>query len=656
MNYLTSSNTFVKLKYDEPLLNVVKIISFKDDLSGIGTVLKEFRWAPDDKTYSAWITLTDANLQSLVLSSENSFYVEYKYTLTTDGDVQFSEINLSYHTEAVDATSGFVPEDFTSSMMPCCIEKGATTGLSILQNCENSFNPYGVSSLQKVYSDILVGVNSMLGTPVKYFRAVPDERSEDVIFKEWSLYGVDSCKDLKIMVPNNEFPSSMPLYNPWGIDFEQPFEVDIITEAFSSVYGKENGPGKRDIIYIPIQNIVYDVISTYPFKDLMLQSTYWKVSLKKHSDSSNRYMDETTEQFIDELTKSSDEIFGEKVNDDTLDLIKPQQYSRTIGTSKNDPTRLSANKDLLVKQISIDNNGTIVAEYAYDLSSIFSDTQRYDAIIYKPNVKFEEDEDLSFACWFKHNEPTFINPESKVTNITPVLASQSYEVDIQLNNYTVGDSVEVFRPGNLSFFGQITAIDNLKITVIIPVVVEEYLGKINANWFRKPGYRMKKGFSNNYIDGYDETTKTGWKLDSILNRFFMLTLNNDVHTFILNTQLDTEWYGIFLNMSNTFRQVELNIWKIEENNDVAGEKTSQLENVYSNVINNIEPEDRSTTKKYELVASSQYETNVRIFNSTAEEDKQTNILNQNIVKDSSLAIIIDNALPTLNLPWFGRTK
>lgn len=661
MNYLTSPNTFVKLKYDEPLREVLKISSYNDDLTGSGNVLKEFRWAPDGRTYSGWINLTDENLQALVLDPENPFHVEYKYTLTTQGNVQFSEITLSYTKEPSDPSKGFIPPGFSSGMEPCCVEKGATKGLVITGSCDGdaAFKPYETSSMQGIYNEILTGVNSMFGMPVKYFRAVPDERSEDVIFKEWSLYGVDQCKDLKIMVPNNEFPDSMPLYNPWGIDFEQPFEVEIITAAFTSVYGSEAGPAKRDIIYIPLQNVVYDVISAYPFKDLMMQSTYWKVSLKKHSDTANRYMDEQTEKFIEELTLGSDEVFGEKVHKDTLDIVKPQQYSRTMGTNKADPTRLSANRALNVKQEKVYNNGTVIAEYTYDLSSIFSDKQRYDAIIYKPNVVFKEDENLSFSCWFKYNEPLFPNPTTRVTKITSS-GNSVYTLDVQnIEEYSTGEYVEVFRPGNLSFFGQITSIDvnQKKFTVVVPMVIEEYMGKISANWFRKPGYIMKKGYTNNYINGYDEKSQRGWKLDSILDRFFILTMNGNVHTFILNVPLGDIWYGMFLNMSNTFRQVELNIWRIDEPRTKVNDVTStQLVKVFSKTINEVEPEDRSTEKKYELVASAQFETNIRIFNATAEEDKQTNLLNQNIVKDSSLAIIIDNALPILNLPWFGRTK
>jgi len=39
-------------------------------------------------------------------------------------------------------------------------------------------------------------------------------------------------------------------------------------------------------------------------------------------------------------------IGSEKITNETIDLVKPQQYSRTMGTRINDPIRLSINPDL----------------------------------------------------------------------------------------------------------------------------------------------------------------------------------------------------------------------------------------------------------------------------------------------------------------------
>jgi hypothetical protein len=50
-------------------------------------------------------------------------------------------------------------------------------------------------------------------------------------------------------------------------------------------------------------------------------------------------------------------------------------------------------------------------------------------------------------------------------------------------------------------------------------------------------------------------------------------------------------------------------------------------------------------------------TNIRLYKENEPDDiKQMFILNQNIVQDSHLAIVIDNALPRLHLPFIAQTK
>jgi hypothetical protein len=48
--------------------------------------------------------------------------------------------------------------------------------------------------------------------------------------------------------------------------------------------------------------------------------------------------------------------------------------------------------------------------------------------------------------------------------------------------------------------------------------------------------------------------------------------------------------------------------------------------------------------------------NVRLFKNMIDIDKQSIVLNQNVVRDEQLAYIIDNAKPQLILPKFARNR
>jgi hypothetical protein len=59
---------------------------------------------------------------------------------------------------------------------------------------------------------------------------------------------------------------------------------------------------------------------------------------------------------------------------------------------------------------------------------------------------------------------------------------------------------------------------------------------------------------------------------------------------------------------------------------------------------------------YKVSSSPLLLTNIRLFQNMIEESKQSTILNQNVVGDSQLAIIIDNAKPVLRLAKIARNR
>jgi hypothetical protein len=62
-----------------PYENVTEILGFTDSITGESTscyYTKDFRWGIDGVTYSDWVPLTDANLQTLVLNPANKFWIE----------------------------------------------------------------------------------------------------------------------------------------------------------------------------------------------------------------------------------------------------------------------------------------------------------------------------------------------------------------------------------------------------------------------------------------------------------------------------------------------------------------------------------------------------------------------------------------------------
>ena len=64
----------------------------------------------------------------------------------------------------------------------------------------------------------------------------------------------------------------------------------------------------------------------------------------------------------------------------------------------------------------------------------------------------------------------------------------------------------------------------------------------------------------------------------------------------------------------------------------------------------------STQKQWSLMPGKLALTNFRLFKKTIGKDQHTNILQQYVVRDSHLADIIDNAIPSIQLRRYNQNR
>lgn len=638
------------LRFENPITNLISFKDVYDNLQGIGQVVKKIRWSFDNENWSSWVLLNKDNISSISISPEDSIYFEFDYTLTTPGSVTFSEITLEFNQVSEDNNKDFNP--ITSNYNLCCEQSKPTkcdTNLITNNSCDTTFNPYLMNEHLCVYNKIVNGINDMFGIDVTYIKLDPQQRSTSFTFREHTIFGGRNPECLKILIPNNELPDSKPQFNPWGVNFEVPIELHITKESFKKIFGNDAVPQKGDIVYIPIYDRILEITSSYSHKGFMLSETYWIVALKKYRPKSNTYMQETTEDLIDDITNSAENAFGKKINEENKKINKPQQYHQSMGTSVYDPSRKAIDKNLKITSTNIDNNGTIISEHHYDLSSLFSLIERKEAVIYKNSVKFSENDELSFMTWFKSTNSPITIYEDNVNIVSFNNSTNILTVNIKaIRNYKPGTIIGIKRDFRNMFFGIVQEqISDSVYTLKIENEVIEYLNTLD-NWNTKKGYKAFIEFPKIFIHGHNG--EYGWKIESILDKFFIITLNNLKYFFITDKQLNDRWYGMFLTISNKFNQLSLNFWQINENNN-----SSKLYKIF-NETKQITKENRSIDLNYAIFASNHLQTNLRIFNKIPKEELQSDILNQNIVDDSHLALLIDNALPKISIPFIGNAK
>jgi hypothetical protein len=663
---LSQPGDFVKITQDTPFHYVTNLTGWCDDITGTGILKKEFRWGTSNRVRASWIELTNQNLQDVILDPANDLFVDFRITLISGGPstINSIEVNCKQSADAKDPYLGFVPVMLVS-------ERGNISNLTKITNF--TFKPYQVNPAVTLYRELAYTINQMFGHDVMYARAVPMAIGRDVTLHEWTLYDVDDPLCIKVLVPNNEFPDNKILFNPMGLDFEMPFEVQIVKEYYEQLFGIGTGPQKRDIIYFPLTNRIYEIESSYLWKDIMQKEVYWKIALQKYQPKSNRYEPQDLREMFNTITHDTEERFGEEVQLEAIQITDPQQYDPKIGSNYYDPTRLNFNDNIVITQLKLSNYTNILSESQYDLRSVYiaaAGNNQPTAIEYRSNVLFNTEDDRSLNMWFKELKPSITVSRDNVKGYLSLGTAGLETTPLTFTiapkrNYAVGSYVKIARFNGLALYGDVVSVTQISAGYVYTINVKNeivnYLSTYYTNWASSStntGYTLEPITEQVLFDGYGDGA--GWKVSIFASRYIIFKDSSKEYINILSTNLVQDyWYGLFMNMSNFYRQLSTNLWVRKWNEESPlPEQTTDLENIYSNTISNFETINRSSVEtKYKLRGGNLAMTNIRLYDKIETElTKQSIMLNETIVQDAQFGIIIDNAIQRLRLPFIGKTK
>lgn len=418
-NTLTTISSFRIISYSDSFKNVLSIQDIFDDITGETSdyyAQRSLRYSKDGIVWSLWIDFSPSNeispnispINNIIFDPTIEYWIELKYLVKDtnlspelpDGSsieppIIIKSVDIIFNYKEIDQYDGFN----TRPVNGLCSDEFSTVPV-LFQNKNYTFDPYAVNRGIALYQDLSGMVNNMFGHVVSYWRISPQMRSKDIVFKEYTIYQAEPEKCIKVLVPNNEFPDSKLNFGPFGIDFEQPFEVHIDRKYWEDFFGKNTMPQKRDVIYFHINNRIFEIQSSYVYRDFMQQPLYFKVSLIKYQPKSDTYIPDETQNILDELTLTTEELFGEEMKSEIERITKPQQYV-TI-THDSDPVREKVLRSLPITKWDFYNNWTLIFEHYYDLNSVFKEYkgQFVEVVGYRKKAKMLENSNASFTCWF----------------------------------------------------------------------------------------------------------------------------------------------------------------------------------------------------------------------------------------------------------------
>lgn len=636
----TENGDAIIISLQEPYENVVEVLGFTDQTTGEDTAcfyLKSFRWGTDGVSYSDWVELTDQNLRNILLDPTKPFWIQYKYEQVGDCTLEFLSIALEVVTGQ--GVICRVPQ------VECCDGQSMSGAQNLVVDCcGSSWNPYDLSRASQAYNQMSSVVSNMFGFCAKYFKTAADQRSRDVILKEYTLFDVIASAEIKFLVPDNELPTREIQFNPMMMDFPVQFEIHIVKSAFEQVFGVGAKPMMRDYLYFEqYMNKMYEVDAIAEADDFLYSGSYWRVSLVPYQQrTAVQYPDKNIEEETQDLVTSVEEEFGEEREKEFQDVRKPDQYN-TIGTLANDYVRRILDKKLLIKEENVYNRWTIISKYHYNLSSM---DPGQETLEYRYKQGWTVEDDRALTAWFR---PRYQNPIGQNILITAIsdfggnakLETAGLPTDPR-KKISAGDWVVVSGTVDYNGIHRVLAVSTNNITLATPYVNSGLMGTPR---FYKEAANTPLVYETASDRLFSITQTTNW---------FVVTIDGVQHKFDLSGQglqlVADEWYAFVINFNNQARQLSLFVYnRAEQSGALNPDRTAELELAFQET-RNVDQSSLANDHAWKLIACQLDFTNLRLWNRPIEEELQDLILSQYVVKDTHLTEMIDNASPELLCP------
>ena len=357
------------ININPPITDVSKLQIFDVNNNELDKNCLQFAYSLDSLCWSCYMSYNELLKNTIELNGD--FYVRFKVG-TALGDLLYEDESINYSSQ--------LSSDF--NFTECAANQSS-----------NTFNPYAnMDNAINLQTNLAETVSCLFGIPIYYFKLKPNAGAADYTFKEYALMGVDSVKQLKLMITDGTMPSSKPEFADFSLEFQTDWETEITKASFATAFGINAQPMEGDFIYIPMMKRMWMVSGAYEEKNgnLMWNATTFKVMLVKYQEKGSVDLQDT-EDLVNSLVKNKyEDLFGDDANA-TFDSgeshsTSPEQASNALyPVYKSDALRKYVTCDT-VKIMSNDINlyfkGTLIADSRYtfnrqDVSSKIIYQQKY---------------------------------------------------------------------------------------------------------------------------------------------------------------------------------------------------------------------------------------------------------------------------------------
>lgn len=314
--------------------------------------LLEFSYSMDNVCWSCYVSYEE--FLTITADIEQDFYLRVKVGGTITGITINGEPYSNISTQ-LDASFKFGDNKPSSSL----------------------YNPYiNMDCAMSLYQTMTEMVSNVIGVSCYYFKLSPNSGSRDLTFKEYALMNVDTVKQIKLIIADNQMPSSKPEFNDFGLDWQTDWEVEVSKQSFATAFGNTAKPMEGDFIYIPMMKRMWMINGAWEEKKdaFMWNATTFKLTLVKYQEKDSVDLGDT-EQLVNSFVKNKyEDLFGDEENVgsgfDSINNEAPYQ-GRLYNIYESDAIRKSIDIDKVeISPKSLYFRGNLISDMNYVLNGL----------------------------------------------------------------------------------------------------------------------------------------------------------------------------------------------------------------------------------------------------------------------------------------------
>lgn len=420
----------------------------------------KFRYSYDNMLYTDWKELSTLP-EKTFNNKKESLYIQFKFELENNTD-PYKNINELIPEERPNFDLGLTDESeeeiAETCKLPNLYDGPESVCEASLVYCDsdsnaNLFNPYNTGSMSSIYTELSNVISNTFGHAVRYFKTELNKNTKDYILKEYSLHNVINAADIKVLIPDNAFPTNDFEVNTLMINYPQTFEVHITKDQFRQAFGQDAIPLEHDYLWFQVAqfNRVFEVNSVRNPDLFITESSYWRVLLTPYqkraaveypeTELGQTLLDETNELIINKEKKEIEvkEVIRDfKEHRDKEQLTDPEYNFRTRG----DLIRPGRGSGIKTVETQVFHRSVPVIRSYYDFSSAMPfdsgnpDDNPIITYCYTRPLDFKEYE-YTLIFWIK--------PERLIQ--TPTKLMKVSCLDIDLCTRSIGINGQTFQFG-----------------------------------------------------------------------------------------------------------------------------------------------------------------------------------------------------------------